>query len=160
MDDSAGNSPGNESRKTQALNTMKICVNEILKQGLAIEQEIDPVGLGLEIQQARYPLAVKVKASFEREKDTVKARLCIETREVASCSRCLEEFERVSQKQADFVYKPDNEHTIDLSSDIRDTIFLERPINPLCADDCKGLCSVCGANLNKSKCRCLITGGD
>ena len=27
-------------------------------------------------------------------------------------------------------------------------------MNPLCKEECKGLCPVCGADLNKKKCRC------
>jgi uncharacterized protein len=29
-------------------------------------------------------------------------------------------------------------------------MFLEVPINPLCKEDCAGLCPVCGENLNEN----------
>jgi uncharacterized protein len=41
---------------------------------------------------------------------------------------------------------------IDLAPVMRDYILLEIPISPLCRPDCKGLCPVCGNNLNDSTC--------
>ena len=43
---------------------------------------------------------------------------------------------------------------VDISDDVRDELLIELPMNPLCKEDCKGLCPVCGADLNKKKCRC------
>jgi uncharacterized protein len=28
------------------------------------------------------------------------------------------------------------------------------PLNPLCSNNCKGLCPSCGADLNKERCTC------
>ncbi|NJD60707.1 MAG: hypothetical protein C3F13_12655 [Anaerolineales bacterium] len=41
---------------------------------------------------------------------------------------------------------------IDLAPVLRDYILLEIPISPLCRPDCKGLCPICGNNLNESIC--------
>jgi uncharacterized protein len=41
---------------------------------------------------------------------------------------------------------------IDLAPVLRDYILLEIPISPLCRPDCKGLCPICGNNLNESTC--------
>jgi uncharacterized protein len=41
---------------------------------------------------------------------------------------------------------------IDLAPVLREYILLEIPISPLCRPDCKGLCLVCGNNLNESTC--------
>lgn len=38
---------------------------------------------------------------------------------------------------------------IDLTSLVREYMLLEIPINPLCRTDCKGLCPICGENLNE-----------
>ncbi len=45
-------------------------------------------------------------------------------------------------------------HCIDLLPLIQAALALDIPSIPLCADDCKGLCSTCGANLNKGPCAC------
>lgn len=41
---------------------------------------------------------------------------------------------------------------IDLNPVLREYILLEIPISPLCRPDCKGLCPICGNNLNESTC--------
>jgi uncharacterized protein len=33
-------------------------------------------------------------------------------------------------------------------------VFLEIPLQPLCQEDCKGLCPVCGKDLNVADCEC------
>jgi uncharacterized protein len=41
---------------------------------------------------------------------------------------------------------------IDLAPIIREYAILEIPINPICKTDCKGLCPVCGQDLNLKDC--------
>ena len=43
---------------------------------------------------------------------------------------------------------------VDLTSEVRDEILLALPVSPLCAEDCLGLCPVCGNNRNQSPCDC------
>ena len=43
---------------------------------------------------------------------------------------------------------------IDLLNRVRDAIALELPLRVFCRQDCKGLCSTCGQNLNESDCDC------
>jgi uncharacterized protein len=42
----------------------------------------------------------------------------------------------------------DDHHELDLSEPLREAISLAEPIAPLCRPDCRGLCLVCGADLN------------
>ena len=44
--------------------------------------------------------------------------------------------------------------TVDLSELARETFILNMPSKTLCREDCRGLCSGCGVNLNYEKCRC------
>ncbi len=44
---------------------------------------------------------------------------------------------------------------VPLSEFFREQILLQLPMKHLCKQDCKGLCPLCGADLNKEKCRCL-----
>ncbi len=81
-----------------------------------------------------------------------------------SCGRCLVDFEQFlktdftelytfeSHKQEDteLVYPEDGQ--IDLGPIVRDYLFLEMPINPICTPGCKGLCPVCGNDLNLETC--------
>jgi uncharacterized protein len=51
------------------------------------------------------------------------------------------------------VYEGDS---LDLFAVLRDQLFLEIPLKPLCKEDCKGLCPNCGANLNATACGCKL----
>ena len=44
---------------------------------------------------------------------------------------------------------------LDLRPMVRDAVVLELPLAPLCRDDCRGLCSHCGADLNEEACGCV-----
>lgn len=48
---------------------------------------------------------------------------------------------------------PDAE-TIELDDDVRQAILLDRPLKMLCTELCLGLCSGCGVDLNRERCKC------
>lgn len=89
---------------------------------------------------------------------------------VGECDRCLEEasfdvsaevdgyylFEEPEivaddEDEADYELVSDD-HTIDLSGALLAALVMETPFVVLCREDCKGLCPVCGANLNEEDC--------
>ena len=93
----------------------------------------------------------------------------------STCSRCLEPFVRTQTIEIDDELLPvvdvltsmplpeleDPEafrltpnHLLDLDEAIRQYGILENPLQPLCSDDCKGLCGNCGDNLNLGPCQC------
>jgi uncharacterized protein len=77
------------------------------------------------------------------------------------CSRCLKSFEkplRVDQ----FVFHQElgGEDFVDLTANIREDIILELPQRALCRADCRGLCLVCGNDLNEGPCQCKPARGD
>ncbi len=43
---------------------------------------------------------------------------------------------------------------IDLDPLLREQLLLSLPTYPVCREDCKGLCPVCGVNLNERECGC------
>ena len=43
---------------------------------------------------------------------------------------------------------------IDLGEVVREQLYLALPMKPLCQEDCKGLCPVCGVNRNRETCSC------
>lgn len=49
------------------------------------------------------------------------------------------------------------EGTVDVVEIIRQLIYEGLEMQPLCREDCKGLCSVCGQNLNEGQCQCTGT---
>lgn len=83
-----------------------------------------------------------------------------------TCGRCLKEFTAVTkadvlekfypasaeniEKDA-FVYDSD---VVEITEPLRESLLLAEPIQALCKEDCKGLCPVCGADLNNGDCGC------
>lgn len=49
---------------------------------------------------------------------------------------------------------------LDVDKLVSDEIVVALPTKVLCKEDCKGLCSVCGTNLNHSSCSCDRSVGD
>ena len=43
---------------------------------------------------------------------------------------------------------------IDIGEAVRDGMLLSLPMKNLCSDACKGLCPVCGTDLNYDQCGC------
>ncbi len=71
--------------------------------------------------------------------------------EPATAAPTTAEREIAADELDEFHYKDD---VIDVAQAIADPLYLERPSRVLCAEDCKGLCPSCGADLNQSPCAC------
>ena len=52
-----------------------------------------------------------------------------------------------------FIIVPDG--MLDIGSLAKEDVILELPSKLLCSPDCKGLCSICGKNLNEEECGCV-----
>jgi uncharacterized protein len=48
----------------------------------------------------------------------------------------------------------DESHLVDLGEALREYALIGMPMHPLCKPDCKGLCPICGADLNLGDCGC------
>lgn len=88
------------------------------------------------------------------------------------CVRCLSTFESALDFEITELYAfsrrsitdsglllPEDAH-IDLQPLVRDYALLEEPIKPICKPDCKGLCPVCGEDLNQTDCGHSNQSGD
>lgn len=82
----------------------------------------------------------------------------------AECVFCLKAFEQPlhlefvemytfpSQADANTDLVLQDDLHIDLIPMLREYLHLNMPISPVCKPDCKGLCPICGDNLNLSNC--------
>jgi uncharacterized protein len=91
------------------------------------------------------------------------------------CARCLDPVEHPIGEQIDLLFRPLGadagavEHAISTSETeigyyqdgglvledvLREQVLLSLPARTLCRQDCKGLCSGCGRNLNTESCTC------
>ena len=62
-------------------------------------------------------------------------------------------------KDEDIVEILNTEDDFDISTLLGDIIELDSPIKPLCNNECLGLCTVCGINMNDISCNCKIEKG-
>ena len=99
---------------------------------------------------------------------------------LAPCRRCLEptvipleeSFRVVYQEPGrdarrsddpgddDIVWIDRNATRIELDAQVRDRLFLETDRFPLCRPDCRGICPMCGENLNQGSCDCRLETAD
>jgi len=52
----------------------------------------------------------------------------------------------------DEAFAIDANHIVDLTEPVRQALLVALPLQPLCREDCAGLCPQCGANLNEGDC--------
>jgi len=83
----------------------------------------------------------------------------------ANCLRCLERVEtavdieveenfvRVLKSEESDAYTFEG-YAVDIDKPLMDNIILAMPMTIICSEDCKGLCSLCGTNLNLKTCNC------
>jgi uncharacterized protein len=79
------------------------------------------------------------------------------------CARCLDEFTTTADVRFQELFAaelggennddgyPLNGDMLDLEPALRDALVLELPLSPLCAEDCRGLCAVCGIRLAQAE---------
>ena len=77
------------------------------------------------------------------------------------CTRCLKDTEKefaLNFQEGVESNNPDGypvkNDTVDLRPIVDDLIAINSPVTFLCSEDCKGICTGCGVNLNDDKCKC------
>lgn len=99
----------------------------------------------------------------------------VEAQVELTCSRCLEplvlpiSFELEEQfyptidvitglslpaNDDELIFPIDQNHQLDLREALRQNLLLALPMQPICKEDCAGLCAQCGKNLNEGPCNC------
>lgn len=91
-------------------------------------------------------LELKCSADFETQ--------CARCLDTVSAQLDFEVNERLSKTSTDEDVLLIDSHEFDLDETVVKSFGLELPINYMCSDNCKGLCHVCGCNLNHEKCDC------
>lgn len=108
---------------------------------------------------------VCVKMEYSLTKDIILARGSFNAKIKVCCSRCLKEFvyvadvdfeeEFAQELTEDISYLIEGEY-ISLDKMILDNILENLPQRFLCKEECRGICPVCGADLNRRSCGCNI----
>ncbi|TAN45512.1 MAG: DUF177 domain-containing protein [Nitrospirae bacterium] len=155
---------------------MKITVSEINEEGLELElnDQIESDALKL-LSPVHSVLRIDRIAAEVTVKGVVSSKVALQ------CGRCLKNFDLELKSRIDDVYRPIQEMEKEVhaelkgdeldtgfySGDVIDTddvlieqLLLSAPMKPLCSEDCKGICPVCGADLNTIQCDCEQGDGD
>lgn len=103
-------------------------------------------------------------ASFDRTQQGLLLQGTFGASADLECVRCLETFSQPLKWSISDLFAFDKRNMtdsgllvpenaqIDLEPLLREYALLEFPISPVCKPDCKGLCPVCGENLNHADC--------
>lgn len=110
---------------------------------------------------------VKIEGTLKNENETFVFEAKGKTEVILSCDRCLAPV----RKELCFEIKERFAHTgrgseetetfsgdqIDLTDFVKRSIIGVLPMKILCREDCKGLCPICGKDLNEGACECDTT---
>jgi uncharacterized protein len=153
---------------------MIIEVNKLVNQALHVEQPVS-MGKGREpVEGVSYVRDVDVDFTLLAKGKEVKLAGTFSAGLKLTCHRCLGEYELALEQDLDLVFIPREEmpgevdveladedmnvasyiDVIDLAQIIDEQVALALPMKLLCSEDCKGICSQCGQNLNEGACQC------
>lgn len=136
---------------------MVVDVARLDADGERLEGEVDDAVIDLNDEWTkpfgglRYDLRVQL---LGRE---LLARGRLEQDFASVCSRCGGDMD-FTVKVPDFTVSAEvgeKAEFVDLTDELRESIILALPTNPVCGEECLGVCAVCGRNLNEGACGCV-----
>ena len=143
---------------------LRICLQENLEvEGLKVD---GPVRVALAVRKVGN--SILLEGSLECEVD-LECAACLDAVRTSVTSAFTADYRPVpkqpvegevelAEAELDVSYFHGDE--IDLRDLLREQVVLGIPLRPLCREDCRGLCPVCGGNRNRSDCGCASEGSD
>ena len=120
-----------------------ICVTGVV-EGTAVRQCVRC------LKEFDDPMAFSVRVVYERE---IKAAPAVAKRDDQRKKKSTPEVEAEPEEPDDDIYYYVGDH-LELAPMLREQIILAAPMQPLCTDECLGLCARCGKDLNEGPCHC------
>jgi len=165
---------------------MRIRVKDISDSGAALDipwggKELLPFLEREDVSEMGLPHPLRVHIELYRSADHIRILGSLRGVLRLFCDRCLQPVEWTLDEDIDTVlidqeYAPTEEETeleeddlnyeffkgeaIDIDRFIAEQIFLTLPLKVLCSPSCRGLCPMCGTNLNYRDCGCAQAGKD
>lgn len=155
---------------------MQIKVEKLTEKGEPFARVYAPDELPLEDEYARLVSDVRVEGRASRKGEEVRVAGSIDTSVELRCDRCLSPIpfpikldfaanlvaatnsfsagEAIELQSEDLERSFYDGESVDLDDLVREQVLLALPARQLCRDDCKGLCPVCGLDLNAQSCDC------
>lgn len=161
---------------------MKIAVDHILDKPLHFNfaEPVETFQLLAEMQRdqcCRFVSPIQGEIILAREYDHIRASGRATAMVAFSCSRCLIDYsdqiisnftvffrkdvsdqvedDEIELGEQDLISSSYSGNEIDITHEIEEQVAMEIPLKPLCSNSCKGLCHVCGIDLNRSRCSCI-----
>jgi uncharacterized protein len=158
-------------------------MEDLKKWGISVE-DIPPEGITIEFKEISdlgedFNIKEPFSGYFKLKKLGIEVKLEGFLKGVLSlqCDRCLSSFDFPIEHSFKIDIKPVNSLNIEEEKELseeemevsfyesswisfyeilKEEIYLSIPYKKLCKPDCKGLCPVCGANLNETQCNCKV----
>ena len=137
--------PGTERR--YPVENLELEIAEDLRLAEPIEGEVRLSRTGRSIL-ARAHLTTAIESYCSRCLNPVRAKIDVDINEEALPSIDIDTGLPINQADEPDALRLDDHHELDLGEPIREAISLAEPISMLCRPDCRGLCLVCGVDLN------------
>ena len=138
---------------------MKIHVNRVPSEGVQDHATYDPTAMEMDRDDIHLREPFEVDAFMTKIDEALVVTAQIRCPTQSTCARCLEEFSSMIRTRAIFTYTVQPTDVVDITDDVRQEIILAYPMVPICSPGCKGLCTVCGHNLNQGACSHEETAG-
>ncbi len=160
---------------------MKIRIEELPKDGLTlnIDEDVELINQILKETEgigSYFTRSIHADLFLYNNNSVISVKGKVEGDISLPCSRCLKDFTLHLSPEIDINLYPKEkaafveetelsdedmdvgyyEDEIDISEIMRENLFLEIPLKPLCDINCKGLCPKCGINLNEEECLCFV----
>ena len=134
---------------------------DLPEEGKTIELEVSPEEVGLEPEARRWyvsPIAISLHFAAINSGHDLLVTGSFSGEAELLCDRCDASFFWHFEDHS-VCHELENafRRTIDLTEELREDILMVFPQHPLCREDCRGICPVCGVNLNEGTCQCLET---
>jgi uncharacterized protein len=152
---------------------MRIEVDKLDEAGEPFSHRYAPDALDLGDNRAQSTGEAVIEGRASRKRERVRLQGKVRAALEINCDRCLKGVPYILEEKFDVAYAPADSETEkhelqaeDLETDVfegefieidnvaREQILLHLPARILCKEDCKGLCPVCGADLNETDCGC------
>ncbi len=134
---------------------MQIVIAEVGAEGLHLAESLtSALGRTFEAPGVTVAQPIQVSAFAQKHDDDLLVAIEAAGTLRLACDRCLQTVDRPYHGAFHLDYPIQHRLRIEITDDIRQEIMLAYPMKHLCREDCRGLCSCCGQNLNEGPCAC------
>jgi uncharacterized protein len=126
-------------------------------RSLELEVPVEELSFGGETYSAGGHADARLDVSHTTTGHALRLRFAVDLH--GPCTRCLEDANAAVEVDAREIDQPGDapelrspyveENVVDLTAWARDALALALPTRILCSEECRGLCAVCGADLNE-----------